>query len=49
MTTTITSDRQSRHLIFETTTEYLINFIKNLFDYGNDIGTALKFLEPMNA
>ena len=25
---------------YETTTEYLINHIKKVFDYGNDIGTA---------
>ena len=33
---------------YETTTEYLINHIKKVFDYGNDIGTALKLLEPIN-
>ena len=32
----------------ETTTEYLINSTKKVFDYGNDIGTALKLLEPIN-
>ena len=33
---------------YETTTEYLINHIKKVFDYGNDIGTALELLEPMS-
>ena len=33
---------------YETTTEYLINHIKKVFDYGNDIGTSLKLLEPIN-
>ena len=33
---------------YETTTEYLINYIKKVFDYGSDIGIALKSLEPIN-
>ena len=33
---------------YETTTEYLINLIKKVFDYGSDIGNALKLLEPIN-
>ena len=33
---------------YETTTEYLINSIKKVFDYGKSIGTALKLLEPMS-
>ena len=33
---------------YETTTEYLINLIKKVFDFGNDIGTALELLEPMS-
>jgi hypothetical protein len=30
---------------YETTTEYRINHIKKVFDYGNDIRTALELLE----
>ena len=33
---------------YETTTEYLINYIMKAFDYVNYIGTALKLLEPIN-
>ena len=33
---------------YENTTEYLINYIKKVFDYGSDIGIALKSLEPIN-
>ena len=33
---------------YETTTDYLINHIKKVFDYGNGIGTALKLLEPIS-
>jgi hypothetical protein len=33
---------------YENTTEYLINHIKKVFDYGSDIGTALKLLEPIS-
>ena len=33
---------------YETTTEFLINYIKKLYDYGNDIGTALESLEPLD-
>jgi hypothetical protein len=33
---------------YETTTEFLINHIKKLYDYGNDIGTALEKLEAVN-
>ena len=30
---------------YETTTEYLINYIVKTFEYGNDIGQALRELE----
>ena len=33
---------------YENTTEYLINYIKKVFDYGSGIGTALESLEPMS-
>jgi hypothetical protein len=33
---------------YETTTDYLINFIKRTFDFGNDIGTALENLEEFD-
>jgi hypothetical protein len=33
---------------YETTTEFLINHIKKLYDYGNDIGTALEKLESVD-
>ena len=33
---------------YETTTEFLINHIKKLNDYGNDIGTALDKLESID-
>lgn len=33
---------------YETTTEFLINHIKKLYDYGNDIGSALEKLEPLD-
>ena len=33
---------------YETTTEFLINYIKKLYDYDNDIGSALETLEPVN-
>jgi hypothetical protein len=33
---------------YETTTEYLINYIKKTYDYGNDIGTALKNFEAVD-
>jgi hypothetical protein len=33
---------------YETTTEYVINYIKKTFDYGNDIGTELKELTPID-
>ena len=33
---------------YETTTEFLINYIKKLYDYGNDIGSALENLEPVD-
>ena len=33
---------------YKTTTEYLIKYINKVFDYGNNIGTALKLLEPIN-
>jgi hypothetical protein len=33
---------------YETTTEFLINHIKKTYDYGNDIGSALKEIEPLN-
>jgi len=34
---------------FEMTTEYLVNYIKGSFDFGDDIGTALEKLEPFDA
>ena len=33
---------------YETTTEFVINYIKKLYDYGNDIGSALETLEPVD-
>ena len=33
---------------YESTTEFIINFIKKTFDYGNDIGTSLKDLCPVD-
>jgi hypothetical protein len=33
---------------YETTTEFIINYIKKTFDYGNDIGTALRDLTPVD-
>ena len=33
---------------YETTTEFLINHIKKLYDYGYDIGTALEDLESID-
>jgi hypothetical protein len=33
---------------YETTTEFLVNHIKKTYDYGNDIGSALEELEPLN-
>ena len=33
---------------YETTTEYLINYINKVFNYGNEIGTVLELLEPMS-
>ena len=33
---------------YETTTEFLINHIKKLYDYGNDIGSALEKLESID-
>lgn len=33
---------------YETTTEFLISHIKTLYDYGNDIGTALEKLEAVD-
>ena len=33
---------------YETATEFLINHIKKLYDYGNDIGTALENLEAID-
>ncbi len=35
-------------LDYETTTEYLINYIKKTYNYGNDIGTSLKNLEAVD-
>ena len=32
---------------FDTTTEFLINYIKKWYDYGNDIGTAPENLESV--
>jgi hypothetical protein len=33
---------------FEVTTEFVVNHIKKTFEYGNDIGSALKELRPIN-
>ena len=33
---------------YEATTEFLINHVKKVYDYGNDIGTALENLEPVD-
>jgi hypothetical protein len=33
---------------FETTTEFLINHIKKMFNFGNDIGTALQTYEEFD-
>eukprot|EP00978_Attheya_sp_CCMP212_P006031 scaffold13573_cov49-Attheya_sp.AAC.1 len=33
---------------FEITTEFVINHVKKTFEYGHNIGTALKLLEPMD-
>jgi hypothetical protein len=33
---------------YETTTEFLINHIKKIYDYGNDIGSALETLQPVD-
>ena len=33
---------------YESTTDFLINFIKKTFDFGNDIGTALENLEEFD-
>eukprot|EP00978_Attheya_sp_CCMP212_P016785 scaffold44262_cov52-Attheya_sp.AAC.7 len=33
---------------FEITTEFMINHIKNTFEYGHDIRTVLKMLDPMD-
>jgi hypothetical protein len=34
---------------YETVTEFLINYIKKTYDYGNDIGSSLEALEPVDA
>ncbi|MGL6008756.1 MAG: hypothetical protein ACRC1D_04795, partial [Culicoidibacterales bacterium] len=33
---------------YETATEFLINYIKKVYDYGNDIGSMLETLEPID-
>ena len=33
---------------FEVTTEFVVNHIKKTFEYGNDIGSALKELRPID-
>ena len=33
---------------FEVTTEFVVNHIKKTFEYGNDIGSALKELKPID-
>ncbi|MGL6008684.1 MAG: hypothetical protein ACRC1D_04435, partial [Culicoidibacterales bacterium] len=33
---------------YESATEFLINYIKKVYDYGNDIGSVLETLEPIN-
>ena len=33
---------------YESTTEFLINHIKKTFEFGNDIGSALKDLKPVD-
>ena len=32
---------------YDTATEFLINYIKKMYDYGNDIGTSLEELQPV--
>jgi hypothetical protein len=46
----ITLDQPSRHTPhdYETTTEFLINYITKTFDYGSDIGRALKELKEVD-
>jgi hypothetical protein len=34
---------------YETATEFLINYIKKTYNYGNDIGLSLEELEPVDA
>ena len=34
---------------YESATEFLINYIKKTFEYGNDIATALEKLEDIDA
>jgi hypothetical protein len=31
---------------YEKMTEYLINYVKKTYSFGNDVGTALEDLEP---
>ena len=33
---------------FETTSEFIINYVKKTFDRGNDVAEALRILEPTN-
>jgi Reverse transcriptase (RNA-dependent DNA polymerase) len=33
---------------YETTTDFLVNYIKKTFDFGNDIGSVLETLEPFD-
>jgi hypothetical protein len=33
---------------YETATEFLINYIKKTYDYGNDIGSSMEQLEPID-
>jgi hypothetical protein len=33
---------------FETTSKFLVNYVKKIFDRGNDVAEALRILEPTN-
>jgi len=33
---------------YQTTTDFIINYVKKTYDYGKDISTALQYLEDIN-
>jgi hypothetical protein len=35
-------------LDYEKATEYIVNHVKKVFHYGDDIGTALELLQPID-